>query len=101
MKRDKNLAYRILKLCRDLTILSDSGRFEPEKMVVKLLEHKEFSDFTDVMDRIYFRYHYEMLDRMGCFIHYCEVDRNNPEIRNLSWYGHDLLETLERFHKSD
>ena len=97
MKRDKSLAYRILKLCQ---IIEWSQLKDYQK--TPLLEHKEFSELPAKEVWI----HYHLLGDAGCFMGYnpnslnhSDLLKEQPEYLLLSWKGHDLLETLEIFYR--
>ena len=98
MKRDKILAYRILKTCCDVMLINHS--FEPvDNIDNNLYHHKDFSDLPkDGM--VYLLYHYRMLGELGCFLYY-EPKASVPLVRLLSWIGHDMLDRLEAETQAD
>jgi len=92
MKRDKNLAYRILKMCQQI----QSGL--EDFQLGLFVNRPEFSD----VDQCYLLDHYLLLGDAGCFVDYNLDGKSYHELASippsnfiLSWKGHDLLDELE------
>jgi hypothetical protein len=82
MKRDKELARKILEYARE-TITETTGKLT------------KFEGYTDA--EVY--YHIDILQRHGYLIGLCGVERNTKKpvftLGSPTWAGHDYLESLE------
>ena len=95
-KRDKYLAYRILKLCQTYSSPYPDDPLRTKKIYYARFDKLgiEFSDILDIENGMkILDYHFRMLGDLGCFLNY--TSHFSLMIYELSWIGHNLLESLE------